>query len=298
MLLNISNSKKKRCQFFYVYLVLVCFFSCIIFAKETAAQGNFPDIPNEINENKYHLPLKNAQPPGGSKQNPSKKIYIDPITEMVFVWVDGGCFMMGSYKGHENERPVHQVCLDGFWMSTTEVTQGQWQMLMTENPSQSKSGENYPVDTVPYEQAKKFIEKLWKLSGKKYSLPTEAQWEYAATNRGQNPLFSESYQVDAIAWINGNSNGHTHPVGRKKPNNLGLYDLSGNVWEWCKDVYLPDAYQLHSNRNPVINQGGSERVIRGGSWYSVPDYARSTYRTGQDMAYIRVSVGFRLVIQK
>ena len=207
--------------------------------------------------------------------------WTEPVTGMEFVWVPQGCYQMGSNSGaaYNKEKPVHEVCLDGFWMAKYEVTQGQWKKIMGNNPSKFKSGDNYPVETVFWNDAKKFISRLNQQSGKTFKLPIEAQWEYAARSGGKDQKYSGGNDADSVAWSNSNSGGKHHRVGTKAPNGLGIYDMSGNVGEWCEDFYDRLAYSQHSRNNPVITSGGSSRVLRGGNWYENPRDVRATVRS-------------------
>ncbi len=221
--------------------------------------------------------------------------YTDPVTGMEFVWVKGGCYQMGSRSGSSDEKPVHKVCVDGFWMAKYEVTQGQWRTIMGNNPSYFKAcGDECPVEEVSWNRAKQFIKKVNSRGNVKFRLPTEAEWEYAARSRGKNEKYAGGNDVDRVAWYYSNSNSRTHEVGTKAPNGIGLYDMSGNVWEWCEDVYDENAYSKHITNNPLVKSGGIYRVIRGGSWSYYPADVRSAFRyrfTPNDTNDI---LGFRL----
>ncbi len=154
--------------------------------------------------------------------------------------VPGGCFQMGDLFGDglADETPVHEVCLSDFRIAKYEVTQGLWERVMGNNPSVFKTcGENCPVDNVTWEDAQKFITKFNKLTGNKYRLPTEVEWEYACRGAGSKQKFCGGDNPNILAWYSGNSAGKTHPVGQKQPNGLGIFDMSGNVWEWVSDWY-------------------------------------------------------------
>ena len=220
----------------------------------------------------------------------------DEITGMKLVYIPAGCFMMGSPPGEkdrdDDEGPVHEVCVDGFWMGKYEVTQGQWQKIMGENPANFQKGDKYPVEQVSWEDVQKFITQLKKRSGKEYRLPTEAEWEYAA-RAGASYKYSGGDDLDAVAWYDGNSGNTTHPVGQKKANAFGVYDMSGNVWEWCADWY--DDYASSPQDNPTGPDSGTYRVIRGGSWYDTPRDARCSVRLGDVPVYRNYFIGFRVV---
>jgi formylglycine-generating enzyme required for sulfatase activity len=231
-----------------------------------------------------------------NKEIPPGTIWTEPITGMEFVWVPPGCYQMGSNskEADSDEKPVHEVCVDGFWIAKYEVTQGQYKKIMGSNPSRFKSGENYPVESVSWDDAKKFIAKFNEQSGKTFKLPTEAQWEYAARSGGKDQEYAGGNDVDKFAWYDSNSGDTTHTVGTKASNGLGIYDMSGNVWEWCEDVYDDKAYKKHQANNPVISLGSEGRVLRGGSWFLYGRYCRSASRIWYHPASRNQKIGFRL----
>ncbi|HEX8181823.1 MAG TPA: SUMF1/EgtB/PvdO family nonheme iron enzyme [Pyrinomonadaceae bacterium] len=193
------------------------------------------------------------------------------------VWIPPGSFAMGSANGNSNERPVHEVSIrEGFYMGRYEVTQAQWQGLMGSNPSSFK-GTNFPVEQVSWADAVAFIARLnAQHDGYTYRLPTEAEWEYAARAGTTGDYAGE---LEALAWYGGNSGSETHPVGRKLPNAFGLYDMHGNVWEWCADFYH-DTYAGAPTDGSAWLTGGTpkSRVMRGGSWYNNADLCRAASR--------------------
>ncbi len=223
--------------------------------------------------------------------------WTEPVTGMVFVWVPKGCFEMGSNSSdaYPDEHPVHKVCVDGFWIGKYEVTQGQWKRLMHNNPSYFKYGDNYPVEQVSWSGAKKFISQLNQKTGPGFALPTEAQWEYAARSGGKNQKYSGGNDADRFAWYGNWLFGSTQPVGTKAPNGLGIYDMSGNVWEWCEDVYDRNAYSKHDLNNPLVESGGSFRVYRGGCWYSNSRFVRCANRVRLSASGAGSYQGFRLI---
>jgi formylglycine-generating enzyme required for sulfatase activity len=212
----------------------------------------------------------------------TRKEWKDPATGMEFVWVDGGTYKMGCgpWAGdcQANESPEHEVTVSGFWIGKYTVTQAQWQKVMGSNPSGFKKGDNYPVETVSWSEAKEFILKLNAKSGNTFRLPTEAEWEYAARSGGKAEKYAGGNDIDAVAWYSANSGRSTHPVGTKAPNGLGIYDMSGNVWQWCEDLYDADAYKKLRAANPVSNGGGLFRVVRGGSWSRDATWVRCVFR--------------------
>jgi len=218
--------------------------------------------------------------------------YTDSVTGMEFVWVPAGCFQMGSNSGGPDEKPVHTVCVDGFWIGKYEVTQAQWGKLMDYNPSSFKKGDNFPVEDVSWNGCQEFIKKLNHRSGKTFRLPTEAEWEYACRSGGKAEKYSGGGDVDRVAWYDFNSGGLTHVVGTKTSNRLGLYDMSGNVWEWCSDWYSSDYYSISPVQNPQGSDSGGGHVFRGGSWNDYPGLVRSTFRFRSGSNF---NLGFRLV---
>ena len=182
-------------------------------------------------------------------------------------------------------------------MGKYEVTQNQWMKIMGKNPSKFKSGTN-PVEKVNLKDAKKFIKKLNSQTGKEFMLPSEAQWEFACKG-GEDTLYSGGNNVDSVAWYLSNSNGRTHSVGEKLPNAYGLYDMSGNVYEWCEDVYNENAYKKHSHENPIyIDPSDSYHVIRGGGWDKLNRYVSCTNRYNSSRGDRRKYLGFRVIFNK
>lgn len=226
------------------------------------------------------------------------KTFKDPTTGMEFVSVKGGCYQMGDTfgDGESDEKPVHEVCVDDFYIGKYEVTQGQWKAVMGNNPSYLKDcGDNCPVETVSWNDIQEFINKLNNKTGKNYRLPTEAEWEYAARSGGKSEKYSGSNDVDSVAWYDKNSGSKTHPVGQKAANGLGIYDMSGNVWEWVNDWYDSGYYKNSPKNNPTGADSGSFRVLRGGSWGGDAWVTRSASRH-DDAPGSRFHVGgFRLV---
>jgi len=199
---------------------------------------------------------------------------------MKFVRIDPGSFRMGSDDKDADEKPAHMVTLSkGFYLQTTEVTQSQWEAVMGTNPSHFK-GPDRPVETVSWEDAKEFLKKLnAKEKDSRYRLPSEAEWECACRAGGQEP--DEAANLDEVAWWGKNSNGTTHPVGQKKPNAWGLFDMRGNVWEWLEDWYDSGAYARGQRLDPAGPGSGGSRVVRGGSWlFDITGLFRCAVRSG------------------
>ena len=191
--------------------------------------------------------------------------------------VEGGTFQMGSNDGSYDERPVHQVTLSTYSIGETEVTQALWVAVMGSNPSNWK-GNALPVESVSWDDCQMFIHKLNQLTGKSFRLPTEAEWEYAARGgqKSRNYKFSGSNSIDDVGWYNKNSRNKTRNVKKKAVNELGLYDMTGNVWEWCQDFY--GNYTSHAQTNPKGPSSANLHVFRGGSWYNSDSYCRVSSR--------------------
>ena len=215
----------------------------------------------------------------------SKDVITIPVKDGIsidMVKVEAGTFMMGATSEMKDpydwEKPVHQVTLtNDCYMGKYEVTQALWQAVMGNNPSHFK-GENLPVETVNWNECQVFISKLNSMTGRKFRLPTEAEWEYAARGgkKSRGYQYSGSSNISDVAWYDGNSGSKTHPVGTKQANELGIYDMAGNVWEWCLD--RKGSYNSSSQTNPTGAGSGSFRVSRGGSWFYNAGCCRSSCR--------------------
>ena len=208
------------------------------------------------------------------------------------VYVEGSTFTMGCTSGYDDEKPVHSVTLSSYYIGEYEVTQALWIAVTGNNPSKFK-GDNLPVEMVSWNDVQDFIFKLNRLTGKKFRLPTEAEWEYAARGgkKSKGYKYSGSNTATDVAWYGENSNGITHPVGTKQTNELGIYDMSGNVGEWCQDWY--DNYSSVSQTNPIGALSGVSCVIRGGSWDSNANCVCVSVRGG-DAPSRHGIIGFRL----
>lgn len=231
---------------------------------------------------------------------PSKN-YIETVKDISFkmVYVEGGAFTMGCTQEQgsdcgDNEKPAHQVTLNGYYIGAFEVTQALYQAVTGNNPSHFKGDSNRPVEMVSWNDAQTFIQKLNQLTGKKYRLPTEAEWEFAARggNQSKGYKYAGSSDIREVAWYDGNSSNEIHPVGEKKANELGLYDMSGNVWEWCEDWY--GGYMPKAEINPKGALEGPYRVYRGGSWLNAAQYCRVAYRSLNNPGPGSSHLGFRL----
>jgi len=211
------------------------------------------------------------------------------------VWCPAGNFMMGSpasETSRDNDETQHRVTLTkGFWMGSTEVTQRQWEAVMCSNPSKFKNaGANAPVEQVSWEECQTFVQRInARVTGGGFRLPTEAEWEYACRAGSTGPYAGN---LDAMGWYGQNSGYTTHPVGQKQANAWGLYDMHGNVWEWCSDWW--GDYPAGSVTDPAGPGSGSNRVIRGGCWINFARSCRSAFRSRDDPGYRFNSLGFRL----
>ena len=219
--------------------------------------------------------------------------HLDDFMEMVYV--EGGTFKMGC-NDLADSKPIHSVSLGGYYIGKYEVTQKQWQEVMGTRPSFHAACDNCPVENVSWDDVEQYIKKLNEKSGNHYRLPTEAEWEFAARGGLQSQKFDYcgSNTLDEVAWYSSNSGGTTHPIGQKQANELGIFDMSGNVLEWCFDGF--SEYQPGKRVNPVGNSQSEEYVVRGGSAKSNAKKNRSTYRQfgPRDKAYH--DLGFRLAL--
>ncbi len=206
----------------------------------------------------------------GANQAGKRNFTIKGVT-FNMVRVDGGTFTMGAtpeqQSPNNDEKPTHRVTLSSYYIGETEVTQQLWETVMGINPAHFKGG-THPVEYISWNDCQEFIKKLNSLTGMDFRLPTEAEWEFAARggNKSKGHQYSGSNNLNEVAWNRNNSGNETHPVATKVPNELGIYDMSGNVWEWCQDWYQSN-YSTLAQTNPVGPASGSYRVSRGGSWY-------------------------------
>ncbi len=281
---------------------------CIAVATSLLNVGNAPSTrPTTTTTN----------PQGGYSSYPAPAANQDYVEtawgiNMKMIWVEGGDFLMGctSEQGGDcgsDEQNVRRVTVDGYYIGMLEVTQEQWEKVVGTNIYQQKSkaggsstygvGPTYPMYYVSWEEAMEFCRLLSQKTGKTYTLPTEAQWEYAARG-GKNPdgtKYSGSNMIDVVGWYSDNSGSSTHPCGTKRANSLGIYDMSGNVWEWCKDWYA-NSYVSYDTNNPVGPSSGFNRVNRGGGWGSTASGCRVADRSYYSPDDRRGNLGFRVVL--
>lgn len=236
-----------------------------------------------------------------------KEIVVEILSNMVNV--EGGTFSMGAQAtnpaaanydplAQSNEGPVHSVTLSSFYINKFEVTQHEWSVIMGGRNWNYNADNNdrIPAYSISYADAKTFINKLNELSNIQFDFPTEAQWEFAARggNGSNGFLYGGSNNVDEVAWTKDNANVLVHPIGEKLPNELGLYDMSGGVWEWCLDEFT--SYSENEQTNPS-NPAWSKAVLRGGAWNYLPNYSRVTARDSYDLFLQSFANGFRLTIK-
>ena len=255
-------------------------------------------VPNEVTsipqQQEHYSP---QQEYGGGFSN--QTITVKGVSfEMVYV--DGGSFDMGATTeqgsdADSDEKPMHSVTLSDYYIGKCEVTQELWEAVMGSNPSNFKGAQN-PVEQVSWNDCQEFVSRLNRLTGRTFRLPTEAEWEYAA--RGGNQSLHYKYSgignIGNVAWYNRNSGGSTHAVGTKTANELGIYDMSGNVWEWCSDRY--GDYSAGAQTNPQGPSSGSRRVLRGGSWDDYASCCRVSYRDYYGPGGSSIHSGLRLVL--
>ena len=242
----------------------------------------------------------------GADFDESSDDYITGLTFTVngvsfkMVKVEGGTFTMGATaemegEAWDDEKPTHSVTLSNYFIGETEVTQALWEAVMGSNPSCHKGG-NLPVEQVSWDDCQEFIRKLNRLTGKRFRLPTEAEWEYAARggNKSQGYRYAGNNTISEVAWYGYNSGNQTHPVATRKANELGLYDMSGNVWEWCQDWF--GSYSSSPQTNSKGPDIGNDRALRSGGWDSDARVCRSSFRGNGTPSHRFSVIGLRLAL--
>ncbi|MFK8103723.1 MAG: formylglycine-generating enzyme family protein [Saprospiraceae bacterium] len=235
------------------------------------------------------------------KENLNIKIVLPNGFSFEMVFVEGGRFRMGNETGRDREKPAHDVRLSSYYMSEYAVTQDLWESVMGNNPSHFKAA-NRPVEKVSWEDTQQFIINLYGATGKSFRLPTEAEWEYAAIGGQYNQgyKYSGSDKLSQVGWYSKNSKDETQEVGQLLANELGLYDMSGNVLEWCEDGYDGKFYEkceVHGVvENPVNDKKAAYRVLRGGSYFFSAGYCRPLRRFWNTPGDRDGTIGFRLVL--
>ena len=230
-------------------------------------------------------PVRPVKDEANTSDKSKEKTYTVNGISFTMISIEGGTFTMGATSeqgddAYSDEYPTHQVTLDGYFIGETEVTQELWKAVMGTNPSANDTGDlQHPVDFISWDDCQDFIDKLNELTGETFRLPTEAEWEYAARggNKSCSYKYSGSNSINDVAWY---SSSASHPVKTKQANELGVYDMSGNVQEWCSDWYFYDYYSSSPENNPTGPSASSYRVLRGGSWTGDARVCRVTYRIG------------------
>ncbi|MBO6052032.1 MAG: SUMF1/EgtB/PvdO family nonheme iron enzyme [Bacteroidales bacterium] len=266
-------------------------------AKQCAG-GNPTEAQKRINQCNAKLnPAPKPSQPSASTPKTDQTFTVNGIS-FKLVYVQGGTFTMGCTSSQggdcfDGEKPSHSVTLSDFWIGETEVTQALWKAVMGNNPSNFK-GDNLPVENVSWNDCQNFVRNLNELTGNTFRLPTEAEWEYSASggNKNRGYKYASGNSIEDVAWYTDNSGSATHSVKGKRANELGLYDMTGNVWEWCEDWY--ESYSSSSQTNPRSHSTGSNRVYRGGSWSNNAWNCRVSYRHGNSPGYRSSNLGFRL----
>ena len=245
-------------------------------------------------------PARQAQQQKPAASTSMPKVSLDDIMRNM-VYVEGGTFTMGAtFEQQEpdyDEKPTHRVSLSSFYIGKYEVTQALWKAVMGSNPSHFE-GDNLPVENVSWNDCQTFLRKLNAMTGKNFRLPTEAEWEFSARggNWSRGYQYSGSNVLSDVAWYYDNSGSKTHNVGTKAPNELGIYDMSGNVWEWCQD--WKGSYIGSAQTNPKGPSSGSYRVDRGGSWFNFAWSCRVACRYCHTPDYRYFDLGFRLALSQ
>ena len=273
---------------------------CIIFLSPLSLRAHQKSVCEACFKNssqcRYHVSLPK---PSVMDKDGNKEYTVNGV-RFKMIAVAGGTFTMGATSEQQNpdndEKQTHTVTLSDYYIGETEVTQELWAAVMGSNPSRFPGNMQRPVERVSWNDCQTFIQKLNRLTGANFRLPTEAEWEFAARG-GRNSRgyqYSGSSNLGDVAWYYDNSSHTTHPVKTKSPNELGIYDMSGNVHEWCQDWY--GDYSSSSQTNPTGPSTGSYRVGRGGSWLHIACSCRSAFRIYNAPDYRDDYLGLRLVL--
>ncbi len=293
-------------------LSFICALCLAFVSADAVAQGY---VINKKDGSKLYYPAADVQSVGvynageGPEQAGADELtFTVSLVTFKMKKVQAGTFQMGSDEGTDYEKPVHTVTLTkDYYMGETEVTQALWYAVMEEYPKDTDGkifwstsgygyGEHYPAYYISYEDCQSFLTKLNQLTGMTFRFPTEAEWEFAARggNESKGYTYAGSNTIGEVAWCSENSSSATHPVAQKKANELGLYDMSGNVWEWCAD--WSGEYFFMPQTDPTGATSGSNRVLRGGSWRNAATNCRVSYRLTYMPTYRGGINGFRLAL--
>ena len=279
-------------------------FSVIAFVFMISVYANNPQVPPKITRPASGVQKSRSKQGVSLSNNKLKQVNQIPLDNKSFVvkgarftmvGVQGGSFKMGSVHSLSDAKLVHDVKLSSFYIGQTEVTQSLWEAVMDYNPSYNK-GSNLPVEDVNWNDCQEFIRKLNRITGEKFRLPTEAEWEFAARggNKSKGYKYSGSNDIEAVAWYRDNSDQKSHPVGTKQYNELGIYDMSGNVSEWCNDWY--GAYRNTEQINPTGPAKGNYKICRSSSWMDNESYTCVWVRCHSQQNTEVSHLGFRLAL--
>ena len=306
--MNNENTMKKT-----IILLMLAFLPTLLMAQAAGAHVVRKPKPTAVAPKPKPTPKPNPKQRVQHRTEPiaHQPVYqhqtqsLPPVIQNLvnnMVYVKGGAFTMGatSEQGSDvggDEEPAHKVTLSSFSIGRYEVTQEEWEAVMGSNPSSDKDAKR-PVEQVSWDDCQKFIRKLNALTGKQFRLPTEAEWEYAARggDRSRAYKYAGSNNIGSVAWFYDNSEDTTHPVGQKQANELGLYDMSGNVWEWCQDWYGENYYGSSPSQNPNGPSTGSYRVLRGGGWSGIAGGSRVSNRGNFPPDFRDYFLGLRLAL--
>ena len=269
-------------------------------AEVNVTEGKVSDLSATLSVEEKPKPVAHSSGQSGTLRGNTGNAVLDRLISNM-VYVEGGTFTMGGTAEQgsdvdDDEMPTHSVALSSYYIGKYEVTQAEWEAVMGSNPSWFTGWNNLPVEYVSWKDCQKFIEKLNAKTGLNFRLPTEAEWEYAARggSKSKGYKYAGSDNIDDVAWYDSNSGDKTHAVGTKQPNELGLYDMSGNVWEWCSDWY--GSYSSSSQTNPTGASSGSSRVYRGGSWFYSAWGCRVSLRSYNSPDNRSYGLGLRLAL--
>ena len=280
-------------KFISVFLLFFLMIPGMLFAQRKGDVNN--DGKVDISD---VVAVINIMANGGGEEPTETQVFEVKDTKFTMVKVETGSFMMGSDSKWEHPTPFHEVKISEFYIGQTEVTQELWETVMGTMP-QNWKGLQLPIETVSWYDCQEFIKKLNEMTGQQFRLPTEAEWEYAARggNRSRGYLYSGSDNIDDVSWYEKNSNGGTHIVATKAPNELGIYDMSGNVREWCNDGMSYSYYEISPLVNPQgPSSGFTYRVHRGGEWSESKIYSETGARGCGHPDKGTKYVGFRLAL--
>lgn len=282
-----------RCK---LLVLVLCLCSSLCMMGQQAVRHSRSSTPSRATTTRS----SSASTPSTTTASQNRTFTVNGV-KFTMVYVEGGSFVMGATSeqgsdAYSNEKPAHRVTVSSYYMGQTEVTQALWQAVMGTNPSKFKGTTN-PVENVSWNDCQTFIRKLNSLTGKTFRLPTEAEWEFAARGGKKSKAYKYSggNNPGNVAWYDDNSGDKTHPVATKQANELGIYDMSGNVREWCQD-WCSDNYSSSAQTDPIGPNSGSPREYRGGSWFSDARECRVSDRGCITPDYRGSDVGLRLVL--